>query len=93
MTNPAHACVPDSVKSHSKPAINEEGRVPDGNTDPYLLTSSSITNPDAFNFYPRLPLIGIVDVKPTLTNEIHVELFLIKLLFCLSCPKQQQKRS
>ena len=49
VTNPAHACVPESVKSRFKPAINEEGGVPDGNTDPYLLTSSSITHPDASN--------------------------------------------
>ncbi len=45
--NPAHACVPESVKSRFRPFINEEGGVPDGNTDPYLLTSSSITHPVA----------------------------------------------
>jgi len=75
--NPAHAYVPESVKSRFKPAINEEGGVPDGNTDPYLLTSSSITHPDAFNLsspaHDYIPLVGIVDVKPTLTNEIHAD--------------------
>jgi hypothetical protein len=42
-----------------------------------LLISSSITNPDAFNLsspvHDYIPLIGIVDVKPTRTNEIHVD--------------------
>ncbi len=54
-TNPAHACVLEFVKSRFKPAINEEGGVPDGNTDPYfsrLLPSLTLMH----LIYPHLPL-------------------------------------